>query len=96
MPVFWAMEAIRTMRSVGDAFRTLDMSAHADVSNGVVSQSTRVLSAFATLPFASGHFAFPLFRFGPWEEVICIEDVVPFGIISEADGLLVVANAYAH
>ena len=71
MPVFWAMEAIRTMRSVGDALHTLDMSAHADVSNGVVSQSTQVLSAFATLPFASGNF-----RFG----------VVPNGTVVVADG----------
>ncbi len=58
MPVLWAREAIRAMWSVGDALRTLDMSAHADVSNGVVSQSTQVLTAFAALPFTGGHFAF--------------------------------------
>ena len=71
MPVFWAMYTIRTMWSVGDAFHTLDMSAQADVSNGVVTQSAQVLSALATLPFASGNF-----RFG----------VVPNGTVVVADG----------
>ena len=76
MPVFWAMYAIRTMGSVGDALRTLDMSAHADVSNGVITQSAQVLSAFATLPFASGNFAVTFFRFG----------VVPDGTVVVANG----------
>ena len=52
------------MRSVGNALRTLDMSAQADVSNGDVPSSTQILSAFATLPFASGNSAVTLFRFG--------------------------------